>query len=69
MLEEKGQNSMDDYLPNEIIFNSKFKNETADLILSGPNNASKQLVIEFFRGIISCHQASIAKVSKDSDQS
>jgi len=31
------------------------------MILSGPNNMNKLMVIEFFRGITLCHQASVAK--------
>ena len=30
-----------DYLPNELKFNTKFYNETAEMILSGENNSNK----------------------------
>jgi len=50
-----------DYLPNELKFTSRFHNEEAETILTGPNNSNKQLVAEFFRGITLCHQASVSK--------
>lgn len=50
-----------DYLPNELKFNTKYYNETADMILSGENNSNKQVVTEFFRGITLCHQANVVK--------
>jgi hypothetical protein len=50
-----------DYLPNELKFTTKYHNETADMILSGPFNINKLMVTEFFRGITLCHQASVVK--------
>ena len=43
------------YLPNENILITKFQNEDAELIMSGPNNSNKLMVTEFFRGITLCH--------------
>jgi len=43
------------------MFTTKFLNEEADIILSGPNNMNKLMVIEFFRGITLCHQASVVR--------
>jgi|TARA_B110000285_G_scaffold233122_1_gene305960 hypothetical protein len=54
------ENSLE-YLPNELKFTSKYHNETADMILSGPNSTNKMMVTEFFRGITLCHQASVVK--------
>lgn len=56
-----------DYLPNELKFNTKYYNETADMILSGENNSNKQVVTEFFRGITLCHQANVVKDQKNPD--
>jgi len=54
------ENSLE-YLPNELMFTTKFLNEEADMILSGPNNMNKLMVIEFFRGITLCHQANVVR--------
>jgi hypothetical protein len=54
------ENSLD-YLPNELKFTTRYHNETAELILSGPNNVNKVMLTEFFRGIALCHQASVVK--------
>ena len=43
------------YLPNELKFTTKYHNETADTILSGPSNINKMMLTEFFRGITLCH--------------
>jgi hypothetical protein len=48
------ENSLE-YLPNELKFSTQFHNEEADLILSGPTNTNKQMIVEFFRGITLCH--------------
>ena len=37
------------------------------MILSGPDNVNKQMVIEFFRGITLCHQASVVKDPSQQD--
>jgi len=50
-----------EYMPNELKFTTKFQNEESDMILSGPNNINKLIVVEFFRGITLCHQASVVK--------
>lgn len=31
------------------------------MILSGPTNTNKQMIVEFFRGITLCHQANVVK--------
>lgn len=62
----ESDNSLD-YLPNELKFTTKYHNETADMILSGPNNINKVMVTEFFRGITLCHQASVAKDPTQAD--
>ena len=56
------ENSMD-YLPNELKFTTKFHNEQADIILSGPDTINKLMITEFFRAITLCHQASVEKDS------
>lgn len=64
------ENSLD-YLPNELKFSSKFHNETADMILSGPSdtdNTNKLMLTEFFRGITLCHTASVARDLSQPDQ-
>jgi len=48
------ENSLE-YLPNELKFTTKYHNETADIILSGPSNINKMMLTEFFRGITLCH--------------
>jgi len=50
-----------DYLPNELLYTTKFYNEEADVILNGENSQNKQMLIEFFRGITLCHQANVTK--------
>lgn len=57
-----------DYLPNELKFTTKYYNEEADLILSGPNNTNKLMVTEFFRGITLCHQANVVRDTSQIDQ-
>ena len=54
------ENSID-YLPNELKFTTKYSNDEADLILTGPNNTNKQMITQFFRGITLCHQANVVK--------
>lgn len=59
------ENSLE-YLPNELKFTKTFQNEESDMILSGPNDTNRQMVIEFFRGITLCHQANVVRdKSKD----
>ena len=62
----ESDNSLD-YLPNELKFTTKYHNETAAMILSGPRNVNKVMVTEFFRGITLCHQASVAKDPTQAD--
>jgi hypothetical protein len=50
-----------DYLPNEMKFNLKYYNKTADMILKGPDNPNKTMITEFFRGITLCHQANVVR--------
>ena len=55
-----------EYLPNELKYTTKYHNETADMILSGPQNINKIMLTEFFRGITLCHQATVIKdITKD----
>ena len=44
-----------DYLPNELLYTTKFQNDEADYILNGENNLNKKMLVEFFRGITLCH--------------
>jgi len=44
---------------------NKFNNEIADMILAGPQNQNKEMIIEFFRGINLCHQANVIKENND----
>lgn len=44
-----------EYLPNELRYSNKFKNDEMDILLQGPQNADRQAIEEFFRGIILCH--------------
>lgn len=50
-----------EYLPNELWYSNKFKNDEMDALLQGPNTAERQAIEEFFRGIILCHQASVTQ--------
>lgn len=48
-----------EYLPNELQYSNKFKNEEVESLMYGPDTPEKLLVTEFFRGIVLCHQASV----------
>lgn len=54
-----------DYLPNELKYSNEFVNSEADLILNGPNSKKKLNIIELFRGITLCNQASVQKDFKN----
>lgn len=65
--QEFDENSLD-YLPNELKLNSRFYNEEAEAIYSGPNsNPAKQMILEFFRGITLCHQANVVNDKRGED--
>jgi hypothetical protein len=44
-----------DYLPNELKFNTKYQNESVEMILNGANNLNRSMLIDFFRGLTLCH--------------
>ena len=48
--------------------NSRFYNEEAEAIYSGPNCPTKQMILEFFRGITLCHQANVVTDKRGDDQ-
>ena len=50
-----------EYLPNELIYTTKYYNEEADMILNGEDNLNKRMLTEFFRGITLCHQANVTR--------
>ena len=56
-----------DYLPNELRYTQQYYNKEADIILNGPDNLNKNMLVEFFRGITLCHQLNVTKNVKLSE--
>lgn len=50
-----------EYLPNELMYNTQFKNSDVDMILNGEECNNKKMLFEFFRGITLCHQANVTR--------
>ena len=56
-----------DYLPNQLRYTQQYYNKEADIILNGPDNSNKNMLVEFFRGITLCHQLNVTKNVKLSE--
>jgi hypothetical protein len=54
-------------LPNELRYTQQYYNKEADIILNGPDNLNKNMLVEFFRGITLCHQLNVTKNVKLSE--